>query len=129
MTHSPADLALLPADVGVLVQTLAALPGAVGVALGGSRGAGGADHGSDWDLGVYYRGAIELSALQAYGEVHPPGSWGRIMNGGCWARRVSGRSETPPTSARGPSGFDRSYLRRGRCRLTVAARSQALVGD
>jgi hypothetical protein len=86
MKHSPADLALLPADVGVLVQTLAALPGAAGVALGGSRGAGGADPGSDWDLAVYYRGAIDLSALQRYGEVHPPGSWGRIMNGGAWLR-------------------------------------------
>jgi len=80
------DLALLPAEVGPLVRTLAALPGAVGIALGGSQGAGGADGGSDWDLGVYYRGAIELSALEAYGEVHPPGSWGRLMNGGAWLR-------------------------------------------
>ncbi|HEX8830903.1 MAG TPA: nucleotidyltransferase domain-containing protein, partial [Longimicrobium sp.] len=65
---------------------LAALPGAVAVVLGGSRGAGGADEGSDWDLAVYYRGAIDLRALEPYGEVHPPGSWGRIMNGGAWFR-------------------------------------------
>src|SRR3982751_5148760 len=86
MTNSPADLAFLPADVGALVQTLAAMPGVIGVALGGSRGAGGAISGSDWDLGVYYRGAIDLSALQRYGEGHPPGAWGRIMNGGAWLR-------------------------------------------
>ena len=80
------DLALLPPDVGALARTLAALPGAVAVVLGGSRGAGGADDGSDWDLAVYYRGAIDLGALEPYGEVHPPGSWGRIMNGGAWFR-------------------------------------------
>jgi hypothetical protein len=81
-----ADLALLPPDVAPLARTLAALPGAVAVVLGGSRGAGGADGGSDWDLAVYYRGAIDLGALEPYGEVHPPGSWGRIMNGGAWFR-------------------------------------------
>ena len=80
------DLMLLPPGVQTLVQTLAILPGAVGVALGGSRAAGGADAGSDWDLAVYYRGRIELGALEAYGEVHPPGAWGRLMNGGAWLR-------------------------------------------
>jgi len=35
---------------------------------------------------VYYRGTIELDALAPYGEVHPPGAWGRIMNGGAWFR-------------------------------------------
>jgi hypothetical protein len=81
-----ADLAALPSGVQTLVRTLAALPGAVGVALGGSRAAGGADAGSDWDLAVYYRGGIELGALAAYGDVHPPGAWGRLMNGGAWLR-------------------------------------------
>ncbi len=82
-----ADLALLPPDVGALAETLAALPGAVAVALGGSRGAGGGDHGSDWDLAVYYRDGIDLTALEPYGVVYPPGSWGRIMNGGGVAPR------------------------------------------
>jgi hypothetical protein len=81
-----ADVALLPPEVQALAKTLAALPGATGVALGGSRAAGGADAGSDWDLAVYYRGGIELGALEAYGEVHPPGAWGRLMNGGAWLR-------------------------------------------
>jgi hypothetical protein len=67
-----------------LVNALAAMPGVVAVVLGGSRGAGAADPASDWDLGVYYRGALDTGALAARGTVHPPGSWGRIMNGGAW---------------------------------------------
>jgi len=87
MTRTPSSHGLtLPADVRALVQTLAEMPGVVAVALGGSRGAGGADAGSDWDLGVYYRGSVDLRALAAYGDVHPPGAWGRIMNGGAWLR-------------------------------------------
>ncbi|HEY1076455.1 MAG TPA: nucleotidyltransferase domain-containing protein [Fontimonas sp.] len=74
----------LPQPIAELVDQLAAMRGAVAVALGGSRGNGSADADSDWDLGLYYRGDIDLSALQARGEVHPPGSWGRIMNGGAW---------------------------------------------
>jgi hypothetical protein len=80
------DVALLPPDVRTFVETLAALPGAVAIALGGSRATGGADAASDWDLAVYYRGGIALDALAAYGEVHPPGAWGRLMNGGAWLR-------------------------------------------
>lgn len=45
---------------------------------------GTGDAKSDWDLGLYYRGAIDLTALRARGDVYPPGSWGRIMNGGAW---------------------------------------------
>jgi len=62
---------------------LAALPGAVAIVLGGSR-AVQLEDGSDWDLGVYYRGAIDLTALSMRGTVFPPGSWGRVMNGGAW---------------------------------------------
>src|SRR6185503_17818466 len=69
-----------------LVDVLAAMRGAVAVVLGGSRGLGSGDAGSDWDLGLYYRGAIDLAALAARGVVYPPGSWGRIMNGGAWLR-------------------------------------------
>ncbi|HEU4726853.1 MAG TPA: nucleotidyltransferase domain-containing protein [Kofleriaceae bacterium] len=74
----------LPRDIEVLVDELAAMPGVVAVVLGGSRAAGEGDSGSDWDLGVYYRGAPDLAALARRGTVHPPGSWGRIMNGGAW---------------------------------------------
>lgn len=76
----------LPRAVADLVDVIAALPGAVSVVLGGSRASGTNDASSDWDLGVYYRGAIDLTALAQHGEVHPPGSWGRLMNGGAWLR-------------------------------------------
>lgn len=74
----------IPYPLITLVNDLAAAPGAVAVVLGGSRAFGGGDPGSDWDLGLYYRGEPGLSALSRYGTVHPPGSWGRIMNGGAW---------------------------------------------
>jgi hypothetical protein len=54
------------------------------VALGGSRAAGTADATSDGDLGLHYRGAVDLTVLARPGQVHPPGSWGRLMNGGAW---------------------------------------------
>lgn len=76
----------LPPPVREIAQTLAALPGAVAVVLAGSRALADADAGSDWDLAVYYRDEIDLTALAVYGEVHPPGAWGRIMNGGAWFR-------------------------------------------
>ena len=74
----------LPSLVCEVVDLLASLPGTNAVVLGGSHVLGSADAHSDWDLGVYYRGTIDLTALAARGTVHPPGSWGRIMNGGAW---------------------------------------------
>jgi len=41
-------------------------------------------HGQARALSLYYRGAIDLTALAAHGVVYPPGSWGRVMNGGAW---------------------------------------------
>ncbi len=76
----------LPLPVAELVSVLASMPGAVSVVLGGSRGLGLASDTSDWDLGVYYRGTIDLTALAARGVVYPPGSWGRVMNGGAWLK-------------------------------------------
>jgi hypothetical protein len=76
----------LPEPVAEVVDLLAVMPGAIAVVLGGSRGLGRTDAASDWDLGVYYRGAIDLTALAARGVVYPPGSWGRVMNGGAWLR-------------------------------------------
>jgi len=74
----------MPASVADLADLLAAMPGAVAVVLGGSRAQGSATTASDWDLGVYYRGAIDTTALARLGAVHPPGAWGRVMNGGAW---------------------------------------------
>jgi len=77
----------LPQSVTELVDVLADLPGTVAVVLGGSRAVRTDDDVSDWDLGVYYRGEIDLTPLEAFGTVFPPGSWGRIMNGGAWLKR------------------------------------------
>jgi hypothetical protein len=76
----------LPSSVGRLADELAASDGVVAVVLGGSRARGDEDAHSDWDLGVYYRGRVDLSTLARHGDVHPPGSWGRLMNGGAWLR-------------------------------------------
>jgi hypothetical protein len=74
----------LAAPVAAIADVAAGMPGVVAVALGGSRATGTAGAGSDWDLGVYYRGALDTGALDRFGEVHRPGSWGRVMNGGAW---------------------------------------------
>ena len=76
----------LPEQVAELAKVLAAMPGAVAVALGGSRALGVGDADSDWDFGLYYRGRIDLAALTARGTVHPPGAWGRLLNGGAFLR-------------------------------------------
>ncbi len=74
----------LPRPVADLCAALGASPGIEAVTIGGSRAASTADDASDWDVGLYYRGPADLATLARYGEVHPPGSWGRIMNGGAW---------------------------------------------
>jgi hypothetical protein len=66
------------------------VPGVVGVLLGGSRARGEHRPESDWDLGVYYRGALDLAALGALAgpdvDIAGPGSWGPWVNGGAWLR-------------------------------------------
>jgi hypothetical protein len=74
----------LPEPVAELVRALTDMPGAVAVAFGGSRALGLGDTLSDWDFGLYYRGTIDLATLTAWGTVHPPGSWGRLLNGGAF---------------------------------------------
>lgn len=76
----------LDSAVSEVVEVAAAVDGVIGVALGGSRAAGTADDHSDWDVGVYYRGGLDHDRLAVFGEVHRPGAWGRIMNGGAWLR-------------------------------------------
>lgn len=74
----------LPASIATLVDRLADVSGVVAIVLGGSRADGSADASSDWDLGLYYAGGLDMAALGQLGDFHPPGSWGRIMNGGAW---------------------------------------------
>ena len=74
----------LPGPVAELVAELSVCEGVRAVTLGGSRSAGTADDRSDWDIGVYYEGYVDLSPVSRRGELHPPGSWGRFMNGGAW---------------------------------------------
>jgi hypothetical protein len=79
-------MADIPAPVAELVSLLADMPGTVAIVLAGSRALGIGDDASDWDLGLYYRGDIDLTALRERGAVFPPGAWGRLMNGGAWLR-------------------------------------------
>ena len=74
----------LPSSVGSLVDEIASTNGVEAVVLGGSRADGTDDPNSDWDLGVFYRGDVDWRAVSRHGELHPPGSWGRLMNGGAW---------------------------------------------
>ena len=71
-----------------LAARLIEVPGIVGIALGGSRARGTHRPDSDWDLGLYYRGDLDIAALQAIAgpdvEVAGPGGWGPWVNGGAW---------------------------------------------
>lgn len=80
----PIDCSGLPPGVARVAQALAASTGTVAVVLAGSRASTDVDAASDWDLTVYYRDSLDLAPLAAFGDVHPPGSWGRLMNGGAW---------------------------------------------
>ncbi|MGW2558762.1 nucleotidyltransferase domain-containing protein [Streptomyces sp. NPDC001514] len=79
-----------------LVEAMAArlveVRGVRAVALGGSRARGAHRPDSDWDLGVYYRGSLDVAGLATLAgeltgspvEVAGPGGWGPWVNGGAW---------------------------------------------
>ena len=75
-----------------IADRLLAVSGIVGVTLGGSRARGAALPGSDVDLGLYYRGALDIEALGELArelsgrqaEVTAIGGWGPRVNGGGW---------------------------------------------
>lgn len=77
-----------------MAAELAALPGVLAVALGGSRAQGTHGPESDWDFGLYYRGAFDPGSLRGKswpGQVFDVGGWGGgVMNGGAWLT-VEGR--------------------------------------
>ncbi len=75
------------ASLAALAERLAAVDGVVAVALGGSRARGTHRPDSDYDLGLYYRGEPDLSALRALAgetELTELGGWGPWVNGGGW---------------------------------------------
>jgi hypothetical protein len=83
-----------------LVDALAALPGVVAIALGGSRAAGTARPDSDTDIALYYREADppQREAIRAAASRVDPAAaptdfygWGPWVNGGAWLHTAGGR--------------------------------------
>ncbi|MFD8197369.1 nucleotidyltransferase domain-containing protein [Streptomyces wuyuanensis] len=78
--------------IGAMAARLAEVRGVRAVVLGGSRARGTHRPGSDWDVGVYYRGGVDVAALARLAaeltggpvEVAGPGGWGPWVNGGAW---------------------------------------------
>ncbi|HEU5266052.1 MAG TPA: nucleotidyltransferase domain-containing protein [Jatrophihabitans sp.] len=83
---------LTDARLQSLADRLSGVPGVVGVTLGGSRARGTHAADSDVDLGLYYRGALDIVALgelarQVAGpaaRVTRSGEWGPWVDGGGW---------------------------------------------
>jgi hypothetical protein len=83
-----------------LVDALAAVPGIVAIALGGSRATGTARPDSDTDIALYYREADppQREAIRAAASVVDPAAaptdlygWGPWVNGGAWLHTTGGR--------------------------------------
>ncbi len=77
----------LPEPIATLAARLADLPAVEAIALGGSRARGDERHDSDWDLGVFYRGSLDVSPIRAFGmagRVFEAREWGPVINGGAW---------------------------------------------
>jgi hypothetical protein len=106
MGGSMDSLPALPAEKAALlarlVERLSAVPGVLGIVLGGSYAAGAAHAESDLDLGLFYAEArpFDLAAIRAIaGEVSAAGSptvtdfygWGRWVNGGAWIHTTAGK--------------------------------------
>ncbi|MFI9381558.1 nucleotidyltransferase domain-containing protein [Kutzneria sp. NPDC052558] len=86
-------------DLNSLASRIADVGGVVGVVLGGSRARGAADEHSDTDLGVYRRGAMDLSALREIAAEWPgsavtePGEWGPWVDGGAWLKTPGAKTD------------------------------------
>ncbi len=95
MGEVPGVIEYVPMDdmaLGALAQRLTRIPGMVAVVLGGSRARGTHRPDSDIDLGLYYRGDLDVPALRALAEqetgeqteLTAPGGWGPWVDGGGW---------------------------------------------
>lgn len=79
-------------DLLALAGRLSGIAGIVGVMLGGSRARDEHRPDSDTDLGLYYRGSIDVEALRSLvrevaapgADVTAHGSWGPWVDGGGW---------------------------------------------
>ena len=79
-------------ELFAIADRLLSVGGIVGVTLGGSRARGTALPGSDVDLGLYYRGDLDIEGVRSlarelagpHAEVTAIGGWGPRMNGGGW---------------------------------------------
>ncbi|HEY0698485.1 MAG TPA: nucleotidyltransferase domain-containing protein, partial [Micromonospora sp.] len=77
-----------------LARRITAVPGIVGVLLGGSRARGDHTLESDVDLGLYYRPPLDVATLTALARqvagpdatLTEPGGWGPWVDGGGWLR-------------------------------------------
>lgn len=82
----------ISARVRAMASRLGEVPGVVAVVLGGSRATGAHRADSDVDLGLYYRGRLDIAALRALAaetadevrSVAEVGGWGPWVNGGAW---------------------------------------------
>lgn len=87
-------MALTDSRLTDVAQRLAAVPGVVGVVLGGSRARGTHTGDSDTDLGLYYRSPLDTGRLGELATelagagtvVTLPGGWGPWVDGGGWLR-------------------------------------------
>lgn len=82
----------VPERISALASRLADVPGVVAVVLGGSRATGEHRPDSDVDLGLYYRGRLDVAALRALAAevaeevlgISDVAGWGPWMDGGAW---------------------------------------------
>lgn len=82
----------VPQRVLAMADRLAEIPGVVAVVLGGSRAIGMHRPDSDVDLGMYYRGSLDVAALRGLADevadevlgISEVGGWGPWVNGGAW---------------------------------------------